>query len=130
MGNKTHVTGDKMSVTQIINDPMFYGRTAKMMSEQLMTKYHRVGENYVNTADRIQQAHRVDASVVMQGWNREPRPMLSHRWFPLFHAWVEAGLTKVNGAYENEKSRHQDRSALVRLADLVDGSKDDGTSAA
>lgn len=120
MGAKSHVTGDKMSVTDI-NDRMFYGRTAKRMSRDLLGKYGRLGDNIETAAYRVHREFGVDPKVLQQGWNREPRPMLAHRWFPLFWAWVGAGFAKADEAYEAERSRHDDTSALVRLADLVAG---------
>lgn len=126
MRNKCHVTGNKMSVTDI-NDPLFYGRSAKQMARDLLRKeHHGPGDTIEAAAHRIQVTKGVDASVLMQGWNREPRPMLTHRWFPLFQAWCAAGFAKAENAYEEERARHEDGSALVRLADLVAGKKAEG----
>lgn len=122
MGDKKRVAGNKMSVTDI-NDPLFAGKSARKMSRDLMAKYHRAGENYDTTAFNIQRKYGVDAEVIMQGWNREPRPMLTHRWLPLFQAWVAAGFARADKLYEEERSRHDDTSALVRLADVVAGKK-------
>jgi len=129
MGDKFHVGGNKMSVTDI-NDPLFAGRTAKKMASDLLSKHYRGPSDNIETAAyRVQEKYGVDASVVMQGWNREPRGMLTHRWLPLFHAWLAAGFAKADAAYEEERSRHveagsEDVSALVRLADLVAGRAD------
>ena len=109
-----------MSVTDI-NDPLFAGKSARKMARDLMGKYHRAGENYDTTAYKIQNQYGVDAEIIMQGWNREPRGMLTHRWLPRFQAWLAAGFAKADAAYEEERSRHDDTSALVRLADLVAG---------
>lgn len=122
MGDKKRVAGSKMSVTDI-NDPLFAGRSARKMSRDLMAKYHRAGENYDTTAYKIQQQYGVDAEVVMQGWNREPRGMLTHRWLPLFHAWCAAGFAKAEAAYDAERRKHEDTSPIARLADLVAGKK-------
>lgn len=123
MGNKKHVTGDKMSVTDI-NDPLFAGKSASKMAKDILGKYHRgPGDSIEASAYRAQTQLGVDASVLMQGWNREPRGMLTHRWLPLFQAWCAAGFAKADQAYEAERARHEDTSALVRLADLVAGRK-------
>ena len=121
MGHKSHVTGNKMSVVDV-NDPVFYGRTAKQMATDLLNKYHRgPGDNIDTAAYRIQTECGVDANIIMQGWNRPPRPMLAHRWFPLFQAWCAAGFARAERNYAEERARHEDHSALVRLADLVSG---------
>ena len=123
MGDKKRVTGSKMSVTDI-NDPMFAGRSAKRMAGDLLRKYDRgPGDTLEATAARIQREHKVDAAIIMQGWNRPARAMLAHRWLPLFRAWCEAGLARADAAYEEERARHDDTSALVRLADFVAGKK-------
>lgn len=127
MGDKFHVAGNKMSVVDI-SDPVFAGKTAKKMARDLMEKYHRAGDNYETAAHRIQEKYGVDANIIMQGWHREPRGMLAHRWLPLFQAWISAGFAWADAAYEEERNRHRDpnNSALVRLADLVAGKKDEG----
>ena len=122
MGDKKRVESNTMSVTDI-NDPLFAGRTARRMSRDLLRKYHRIGDNIDTTAYRVQSEYGVDANVIMQGWHREPRGMLAHRWLPLFQAWIEAGFARADAAYEDERARHDDTSALVRLADLVAGRK-------
>jgi hypothetical protein len=53
--------------------------------------------------------------------------MLTHRWLPLFQAWLAAGFARADAAYEEERTRHEDTSALVRLADLVAGKKTEET---
>lgn len=121
MGDKKQVASSIMSVTDI-NDPMFAGRTAKKMASDLLAKYHRgPGDNIETAAYRVQSELGVDANVILQGWNREPRGMLTHRWLPLFQAWCAAGFARADAAYEDERARHADNSALVRLADLVAG---------
>lgn len=123
MGDRKCVTGNKMSVTDI-NDPMFAGKSARVMARALLKKYHAgPGDTLEAAAHRVQAEHGVDANTIMQGWNREPRGMLTHRWLPLFQAWVAAGLARADAAYEDERKRHDDTSALVRLADLVAGKK-------
>jgi hypothetical protein len=47
--------------------------------------------------------------------------MLAHRWFPLFQAWCAAGFARAEKTYDEERSRHEDHSALVRLSDLISG---------
>lgn len=126
MGDKKSVASNKMSVTDI-NDPLFAGKSARKMARDLMAKYHRAGENYDTTAFNIQKKYGVDADVIMQGWNREPRGMLTHRWLPLFQAWVASGLARVDQLYEDERARHDENSALVRLADLVAGKETAGS---
>lgn len=126
MGDKVRVKGNKMSVIDI-NDPMFAGRSAKKMAADLLAKYHRgPGDNIETAAYRIQSECGVDADVILQGWNRPARGMLTHRWLPLFQAWVAAGFAKADAAYDEERARHEDTSALVRLADLVAGKKAEG----
>ena len=123
MSDKVHVKGNKMSVIDI-NDPMFAGRSAKKMATDLLGKYHRgAGDNIETAAYRIQTECGVDADVILQGWNRPARGMLTHRWLPLFQAWVAAGFAKADAAYDDERARHEDNSALVRLADLISGSQ-------
>lgn len=123
MGNKKRVASNKMSVTDI-NEPMFAGRTAKKMAEDLLRKFDNgPGDTIEAAAYRVQSEFGVDANVIMQGWNREPRGMLTHRWLPLFQAWCAAGFARADAAYEAERARHEDTSALVRLADLVAGRK-------
>jgi hypothetical protein len=125
MGDKKHVAGNKMSVTEF-NDPMFAGKSASRMAKDLLAKYHRgPGDNIETAAYRVQSELGVDANIIMQGWNREPRGMLAHRWLPLFQAWCAAGFARADAAYEAERVRHDDTSALVRLADLVAGRKTD-----
>lgn len=125
MRNKSHVTGSKMSVIDT-NDPMFYGRSAKRMAKDLLAKHHHgPGDNIETAAYRAQTQYGVDANIIMQGWNRPPRGMLAHRWFPLFNAWCAAGFAKAEKAYEDERLHHEEHSALVRLADLVSGRKAD-----
>jgi hypothetical protein len=123
MSGKSHVKGNKMSVIDI-NDPMFAGRSAKKMASDLLGKYHRgPGDNIETAAYRIQSECGVDADIILQGWNRPPRGMLTHRWLPLFQAWCAAGFARADRAYDEERARHDDTSALVRLADLVAGKK-------
>lgn len=123
MGNKSHVTGSKMSVVDF-SDPIFAGKSAKRMANDLLTKEFRGPSDSIEAAAyRVQTTYGVDANIVMQGWNREPRGMLTHRWLPLFQAWLAAGFARADAAYEEERARHEDTSALVRLADLVAGKK-------
>lgn len=126
MGDKKHVTGSKMSVTDF-NDPMFAGKSAKKMASELLRKEFRgPGDTIEATAYRLQSLYGVDVNTVMQGWNREPRGMLTHRWLPLFQAWCAAGLAKADEAYEGKRKEADlaGHPALVRLADLVAGRAD------
>lgn len=126
MGNKRDVTGSKMSVTDI-NDPLFAGKSARQMARDLLRKHHHgPGDTIEAAAARVEKKYFVDASVVMQGWNREPRGMLAHRWIPLFQAWCAAGFAKADEAYDRERSTHEHYSPLARLADLVAGKKAEG----
>lgn len=121
MGDKKHVAGNKMSVTDF-SDPLFAGRSARKMARDLVGKhFHGPGDNIETAAYRVQKQYGVDANIVMQGWNREPRGMLAHRWLPLFQAWCAAGFAKAEAAYDAERRKHEDNSPLVRLADLVAG---------
>jgi hypothetical protein len=129
VGDKKHVTGDKMSVTDF-NDPLFAGKSAKTMASELLRKEFRgPGDTIEAAAYRLQSLYGVDANTVLQGWNREPRGMLTHRWLPLFRAWCAAGLARAEEAYE-EKRKDADvagHQALVRLADIVAGRADRGS---
>ena len=125
MRRKSHVTGNKMSVVDV-NDPMFAGRSAKRMARDLLGKYHHgPGDTIEAAAYRVQSECGVDANTLMQGWNREPRGMLTHRWLPLFQAWCAAGFAKADALYEDERARHVEGAKsipeIVRLADLVAG---------
>jgi hypothetical protein len=123
VGDKKHVAGNKMSVTDF-SDPLFAGKSARKMASDLLGKHFRgPGDNIESAAYRVQSEYGVDASVVMQGWNREPRGMLTHRWLPLFQAWCAAGFAKADAAYDAERQLHEDTSALARLADFVAGKK-------
>jgi hypothetical protein len=123
MGDKKHVAGNKMSVTDF-SDPLFAGKSASKMAKDLLAKYHNgPGDTIETAAYRVQKQYGVDASIVMQGWNREPRGMLAHRWLPLFQAWCAAGFAKADAAYDAERQLHEDTSALARLADFVAGKK-------
>lgn len=126
MGDKKRVTGNKMSVTDY-TDPLFAGKSAKRMATDLLGKYcNGPHETIDSAAYRIQTEFGVDADIIKQGWNREPRGMLTHRWLPLFQAWCAAGFARADKAYEDERARHDGNSALVRLADLVAGKKVEG----
>lgn len=123
MGNKKRVTGSKMSVVDY-TDPSFAGRSARRMARDIIEKSHSgPGDTIESAAYRAERTIGVDANILMQGWNREPRGMLTHRWLPLFHAWCAAGFARADKAYEDERARHEDSSALVRLADFVAGRK-------
>ena len=123
MGDKKHVAGNKMSVTDI-NDPIFYGKSANRMAKDLLTKHFRGPTDTIEAAAyRVESTYGVDANIIMQGWNRPARGMLAHRWLPLFRAWCAAGFARADAAYEEERARHEDNSPLVRLADLVAGRK-------
>lgn len=132
MGHKWHVTDYKMSVT-LFADPKFAGRSAKAMARALLRKEHQgPGDTIEAAAHRIERKHGVAAEIILQGWNRPPRGMMAARWLPLFYAWCRAGLAKcsekADQAYEAERARHDELSALVRLADLVAGRKMDGSA--
>jgi hypothetical protein len=123
VSDKFHVTGDKMSAVDF-SDPVFAGKAAKRMASDLLLKEYRGPHDTIEaTAYRVQSKYGVDANIIMQGWNREPRGMLTHRWLPLFQAWLAAGFARADAAYEEERKRHDDSSPLVRLADLVAGRK-------
>ena len=130
MRHKVHVRGDRMSVVDV-TDPHFAGRSAKRMARDLLGKYHNgPGDTIEAAAYRVQSEFGVDDNTVMQGWNREPRGMLTHRWLPLFQAWCAAGFAKVDALYEDERARHVQGTKgvpeIVRLADLVAGKKTEG----
>lgn len=126
MSGKFHVTGDKMSVVDF-SDPVFAGKSARIMARDLLHKVSRgPGDTLARAAGQIEDDFGVEAEIIMQGWHREPRPMMTHRWLPLFLAWIKAGCVRIDAAYEEERSLHDADSALVRLADLVAGKKSSG----
>lgn len=121
MRNKKHGTDNNMYVTSI-DDPMWLGSEAKRMSRELLHKEHRgPGDTIEAAAYRLQTKHGCDASIILQGWQREPRDMLVSRWMALFRAHYTVFSARANEAYETERNHHDANSALVRLADFVAG---------
>lgn len=94
-----------------------------MATDLLHKEFRGPSDTIEAAAHRIQETYGADANTIMQGWNREPRGMLTHRWLPLFYAWMAAGFAAADAAYDEERKHHNDASALVRLADLVAGKK-------
>lgn len=125
MGNKSYGKRS-MNIAVRINDPTWLGSEAKRMSKELLHKEHRgPGDTIEAAAYRLQTKHGVDASVILQGWQREPRDWLVSRWMSLFQAHCEAFGSRASQAYEEKRNevdleRHP---VLVRLADFVSGHK-------
>lgn len=123
MGNKSHGTRHMYSVAHV-NDPMWLGGEARRMSRELLAKEHRgPGDTIEAAAHRLQTKHGIDASIILQGWQREPRDWLVSRWMSLFKAHCEAFERRAAEAYEETRNevdleRHP---VLLRLADFVAG---------
>lgn len=120
MGDKKRGGRSKMHVTRI-DDPMWWGAEAKRFARELLHHEHRgPGDTIEAAAARIERKHGVDASVVLQGWQRPPREMKVSRWMALYLAHWEAIASK---AYEDRRHDAADRAhpALLWLADTVAG---------
>ncbi len=123
MGNKRHGTRHMSFVTHI-NDPVWLGSEAKRMSNELLTREFRgPGDTIEAAAFRLQTKHAVDASIILQGRQREPRDWLVSRWMSLFRAHCEVFGSRASQAYEDKRDEvDMDRHpVLVRLADFVAG---------
>lgn len=123
MRDKFYAGNSKMFVAGI-NDPEFVGSSAKFMARKLLRKEDRgPGDTIDAAAYRLQTRYGVDADIVLQGWRREIKDMKASRWLSLFIAYCKAGLAKGDEFYEQERTLHDENSALVRLADFVAGAK-------
>lgn len=70
MGNKSYGKRS-MNIAVRINDPIWLGNEARRMSKELLHKEHRgPGDTIEAAAYRLQTKHGVDASVILQGWQR------------------------------------------------------------
>lgn len=121
MRNKNCGTDDIMHVARI-DDPIWLGEEAKRMSSELLRKEHRgPGDTIEAAAHRLQTKHRVDASIILQGWQRPAREMKVSRWMSVFKAyWAEFGAHQA-AAYEEKRNGTSAHPALVGLADFVAG---------
>lgn len=121
MRNKIHVTDNKMQVTRI-DDPHWLGEEAKRMSSELLRKEHRgPGDTIEAAANRLQTKHRVEASILIQGWQRPAREMKVSRWMSVFKAyWAEFGAQQA-ASYEEKRNGTSAHPALVGLADFIAG---------
>lgn len=125
MRNKKDGARSMFAVARI-SDPMWLGEEARRMSKELLHKEHRgPGDTIEAAAYRLQTKHGVDASIILQGWQREPRDWLVSRWMSLFKAHCEAFEARASQTYEEARNevdleRHP---ILVRLADFVAGRK-------
>lgn len=123
---------DNMSCVARIDDPVWLGKQAKRMSQELLQREHRgPGDTIEAAAYRLQTKHGCDASIILQGWQREPRDMLVSRWMSLFQAHSAAFAASAEAAYE-ERRKNTDVDShpiLVRLADFVAGRKDEAAKA-
>ena len=121
MRDKKSDRDTKMSVTSI-DDPIWLGREFKRMSRDLLCKEHRgPGDTIEAAANRLQTKLGVDASIILQGWQREPRDILVSRWMALFRAHCAAFATHAEETYERKRETTQAHPTLVRLADFVAG---------
>lgn len=121
MRDKSSDMDAKMSVTSI-DDPMWLGSEAKRMSTALLRKEHRgPGDTIEAAAARLQSKHRVDAGIILQGWNRPPREMKVSRWMAVFKAYYAEFGAAAEKAFEDKRNETTAHPALVRLADLVAG---------
>lgn len=123
MGDKLRGAGARTAVR--IDDPRWLGAEAKRMSAELLNhelRKHGPGDTIQAAAYRLEREHRLDANIVLQGWQREPREMKVSRWMALFRVHWELIASKA--AYEdkrNEAARTGVNPALLRLADTVAG---------
>lgn len=130
MDDKKRDRDRKMSVASV-DDPIWLGKEAKRMSEELLRKYHRgPGDTIEAAANRIQTKRRVPASVILQCWNRPAREMKVSRWMAVFRAHWEEFDAKAEAAYEEKRNATTAHPALVRLADFVAGRTDPKTEEA
>ena len=127
MGDKKSDRGRKMHVARI-DDPMWLGREARRMSRELLEKEKRpIGDTIEAAAHRLQTKYGVDASIILQGHQREPREMMVSRWMSLFQAHYAAFAARADQAYEDKRNATTAHPALVRLADFVAGRATDET---
>ncbi|TGU71775.1 hypothetical protein EN829_065420 [Mesorhizobium sp. M00.F.Ca.ET.186.01.1.1] len=92
------------------------------MSKRLLQKEHRgPGDTIEAAAHRLQTRHHVDASVILQCWNRPAREMKVSRWMSVFKAYWAEFDAKADAAYEEKRKATNAHPALVRLADIVAG---------
>ncbi|MBA1141741.1 hypothetical protein [Mesorhizobium neociceri] len=128
MRDKSCVVGSKMHVARI-DDPIWLGQEAKRMSKEILRKEHRgPGDTIEAAANRLHIRHHVDASVIIQCWNRPAREMKVSRWMSVFMVyWAEFGA-KAETAYEEKRKATNAHPALVRLADFVAGREGEETS--
>lgn len=121
MGDKFHVTSNKMSVTSI-TDPVWLGSEAKRMSEDLLRKEHKgPGDTIEAAAGRLQARLQVPSNILLQCWHRPPREMKVSRWMAVFCAhWREFG-DQAEDDYKDKRNGTTAHPILVGLADLVAG---------
>lgn len=128
MRDKSRVVGSKMHVTNI-DDPIWLGQEAKRMSKKLLQKEHRgPGDTIEAAAHRLQARHHIDASVILQCWNRPAREMKVSRWMSVFKAYWAEFDARADAAYEEKRKATNAHPALVRLADFVAGREGEETS--
>lgn len=110
-----------------IDDPVWLGQEAKRMSTELLQFEHRgPGDTIEAAAARLQIRRKVQAKILLQCWNRPAREMKVSRWMAVFRAhWEEFGAV-ADAAYEEKRKSTNAHPALVRLADLVAGRKEEG----
>lgn len=108
-----------MNHVAAIKDPVFAGKSAKKWASDLLSREHRGPDDTIEAAAyRLQTRLGVDASIILQGWNRPARDMKVSRWLPLFMAWAAEFPDRL---YEDERKRHDPTSKIARLADFVAG---------
>ena len=128
MGDRSHGGDDKMHATARIDDPVWLGDEFKRMSCALLRRYHRgPGDTIEAAAGRVAVKHRIDPSILMQGWNRGPRETKTSRWMAVFKAY-HAEFCEAHSAESYEEKRNAAAGhvhpTLLRLADLVAGRAD------
>lgn len=122
MGDKVNVADVKISAATI-SDPIYYGRAAKRMAEELLRKEFRgPGDTIEGAAERLRRSHGLDPNILLQAWNRPPREMKTSRWLALFIVHWQEIASKTETAYETRRSNAvENHPLLVSLADLVAG---------
>ncbi|MFP1634107.1 hypothetical protein ACLB6G_20450 [Zhengella sp. ZM62] len=117
MGDRVFVGANKMSVA-VINQ-------AKGMAEFILRREHRgPGDTIEAAAHRAERKYGVPASWIFRLRYREIKDMPASAFVALAQAY-EAACVRAERAYENERARHAPDTAIVRIADLVSGEKEE-----
>ena len=128
MGDRLHDGDGRMHATARIDDPLWLAGEFKRMSAELLRRHHKgPGDTIEAAAARIGAKHRIDPSILMQGWNRGPRETKTSRWMAVFKAYHAEFCARHSAeSYEDKRNAAagQIHPALLRLADLVAGRTD------